>query len=431
MVKKILIVGNGGREHALLRKLHQDAPGATFYITKGNGGTAALATHLPIDPGDVAGLAAWAEAEGVDLTVVGPEAPLAAGIVDAFAARGLPIFGPTRAAAQIEASKAYAKALMRRAGVPTAEHATFEDLASAEAYIREHGAPIVVKASGLAAGKGAVVAATVDEALAAARGMLAEGAFGAAGQQVVVEEFMQGEEVSVFALTDGEHVLPLLPSQDYKRVGEGDTGPNTGGMGAVAPLSIVDDAMLDRIRREILLPTLAALREEGRPFRGLLYAGLMLTAAGPKVVEFNARFGDPETQAVLPLLRSSLLEPMAAIARGEPLGGSTLDWKPAYALTTVLASAGYPGAYEQGRLIRIPASLGDAEDVIVFHAGTRLEDGRLVTAGGRVLAVTAVASTLEEAAARSRAAAESIEFEGRQYRRDIGWRELERHAGAA
>lgn len=430
MVKKILIVGNGGREHALLRKLQQDAPDAAFYITRGNGGTAKLATHLPIDPGDVSALAAWAERERVDLTVVGPEAPLAEGIADLFAARGLPIFGPSRAAAQIEASKAYAKELMRRAGVPTAEHATFEDLASAEAYIREHGAPIVVKATGLAAGKGAVVAGTVEEALAAARAMMLEHLYGAAGRQIVVEEFMHGEEVSVFALTDGERVLPLLPSQDYKRVGEGDTGPNTGGMGAVAPLSVVDDVMLDRIRREILLPTLAALRADGRLFRGLLYAGLMLTDTGPRVVEFNARFGDPETQAVLPLLRSPLLEPMLAIARGESLAESTLEWEPAYALTTVLASAGYPGAYEKGRPIRIPPELEAADDVIIDHAGTRLADDRLVTSGGRVLAVTAVASTLEDAAARSREAAESIEFEGRQFRRDIGWRELERHAGA-
>src|SRR5690606_15719094 len=293
---------------------------------------------------------------------------------------------------------------------------------------RERGAPIVVKASGLAAGKGAVVCDDVESALAAARAMLAEHAFGDAGREIVVEEKLEGEEASVFALTDGEHALLLLPSQDHKRLGEGDTGPNTGGMGAYAPASIVDAAMLQRIHDEIFAPTLAALREEGHPFRGLLYAGLMLTREGPKVVEFNARFGDPETQAVLPLLESSLLEPMLAIARGDSIAGTTLAWRRDAALTTVLAAAGYPGAYEKGKDIRIPAWVDEAEDVIIFHAGTRREDGRLVTSGGRVLAVTGIGPTLAEAAERSRAAAAAIEFEGKHYRRDIGWRELERGA---
>ena len=424
----ILIVGNGGREHALLWKLRRDAPDARFCITRGNGGTDALAAAIPIDPTDTQALARWAEQNAIDLTVVGPEAPLAAGLADDFTRRGLPVFGPSRAAAQIEASKAYAKQLMQRAGVPTAAYATFTDLAAAEAYIRERGAPIVVKASGLAAGKGAVVCDDVDSALAAARAMLAEAAFGEAGSEVVVEEKMEGEEASVFALTDGENALLLLPAQDHKRVGEGDTGPNTGGMGAYAPASIVNADTLKRIRDEIFAPTLAALREDGRTFRGLLYAGLMLTADGPKVVEFNARFGDPETQAVLPLLESSLLEPMLAIARGDSIGGATLAWRPDTALTTVLAAAGYPGAYEKGKEIRIPAWVQDAEDIIVFHAGTRRDDGRLLTSGGRVLAVTGIGRTLAEAAERSRAAAAAIEFEGKHYRRDIGWRELERGA---
>ena len=424
----ILIVGNGGREHALLWKLRRDAPDAHFFITRGNGGTDALATAVPIDPTDAQALAGWAERNAIDLTVVGPEAPLAAGLADDFTRRGLPVFGPSGAATQIEASKAYAKQLMQRAGVPTAAYATFTDLGAAEAYIRARGAPIVVKASGLAAGKGAVVCDDVDSALAAARAMLADAAFGEAGSEVVVEEKMEGEEASVFALTDGENALLLLPSQDHKRVGEGDTGPNTGGMGAYAPASIVDADMLRRIRDDIFTPVLAALHEDGRTFRGLLYAGLMLTAEGPKVVEFNARFGDPETQAVLPLLESSLLEPMLAIARGDSIAGATLAWRPDAALTTVLAAAGYPGAYEKGKEIRIPAWVEEAEDVIVFHAGTRREDGRLVTSGGRVLAVTGVGRTLAEAAERSRAAAAAIEFDGKHYRRDIGWRELERGA---
>ncbi|HEY8470579.1 MAG TPA: phosphoribosylamine--glycine ligase [Longimicrobiales bacterium] len=425
---KILVVGNGGREHALLWKLRRDAPDARFFITRGNGGTDALAAAVPFDPTDVPALAGWAERNAIDLTVVGPEAPLAAGIADEFARRGLAVFGPSSAAARIEASKAYAKTLMRRAGVPTAAHETFTDLAAAEAYIRGRGAPIVVKASGLAAGKGAVVCDDVDSALAAARAMLAEHAFGDAGREIVVEEKLEGEEASVFALTDGEHALLLLPSQDHKRLGEGDTGPNTGGMGAYAPAPVVDAPTLRRIHDEIFAPTLAALREEGHPFRGLLYAGLMLTREGPKVVEFNARFGDPETQAVLPLLESSLLDPVLAIARSESIRGAELAWRPDFALTTVLAADGYPGAYEKGKEIQIPAWVEEAEDVLVFHAGTRRENGRLVTAGGRVLAVTGVAPTLAEAAERSRAAAAAIVFEGKHYRRDIGWRELERSA---
>lgn len=428
---KILIVGNGGREHALLWKLRRDAPGAEFFITGGNGGTDPLATALPLDPSDVAALAAWAEAERIDLTVVGPEAPLDAGIVDVFGRRGLAIFGPTRDATAIESSKAYAKALMRRAGVPTAEFRTFTEPEPAEDFIRHHGAPIVVKASGLAAGKGAVVCSTEDEALDAVRTMLGDRLFGEAGSEIVVEEFMQGEELSVFALTDGDDVLPLLASQDHKRIGEGDTGPNTGGMGAYAPVSLASPALLDEVRDRILLPTLAAMREDGRPFRGLLYAGLMITPEGPKVVEFNARFGDPETQVVLPLLASSLLEPMLAIARGESIRGMALDWHDGAALTTVLAAGGYPGSYEKGKEIHVPAWIEEADDLIVFHAGTRREDGRLVTSGGRVMAVTAIAPSMAEAAERSREAAEAIAFEGKQFRRDIGYRELERHARAS
>lgn len=428
---KILVVGNGGREHALLWKLRRDAPAAELFVTRGNAGTASLATALPLDPGDSAALAGWVEANGIDLTVVGPEAPLADGIADVFLNRALPLFGPSKEAAAIEASKAYAKELMRRAGVPTAEYATFTELGAAERHIRERGAPCVVKASGLAGGKGAVVCATVEEALAAARAMLGDIAYGVAGQEIVVEEMMEGEELSVFALTDGENVLPMLPAQDHKRIGEGDTGPNTGGMGAYAPVGLADDALMERITREVLLPTVAALREDRRPFRGLLYAGLMLTAEGPKVVEFNARFGDPETEAVLPLLESSLLEPLLAIARGESIAGMRLRWRPGAALTTVLAAAGYPGPVEKGKEIRIPAWVREAEDVLVFHAGTKIEDGRAVTNGGRVLAVTAVAPTIAAAATRSREAAAAIEFEGKQFRRDIGWREVARDARAS
>jgi phosphoribosylamine--glycine ligase len=426
---KILIVGNGGREHALLWKLKRDAPDATFYITRGNGGTAALAEAIPLAPTDVRALADWGARERIDLTVVGPEIPLAAGIVDEFATRGLPIFGPTKAAAEIESSKAFAKGLMQRHGIPTAGFRVFTDADEAEAYVQEKGGPLVVKASGLAAGKGAVVCESTDEALTAVREIMAEGALGEAGRELVIEEMMTGEELSIFALTDGERALILVPSQDHKRVGEGDNGPNTGGMGAYAPVSIATPALIARIEKEIVLPTLAAMAEEGRPFRGLLYAGIMLTPSGPKVVEFNCRFGDPETEVVLPLLESSLLEPMLAIARGEGLGRwdeEQLVWRDGAAVTTVLAAPGYPGKYETDIPIHVPDDLIDAEDVIPFHAGTALQDGQLVSSGGRVLVVTGLGPDIATAAERSRLAAQRISAGAFHLRRDIGWREIDR-----
>jgi phosphoribosylamine---glycine ligase len=423
---KILIVGNGGREHALLLKLRAEVPSAEFFITRGNGGTSDLATPLPLDPTDVPGLAVWAGQNGIELAICGPEGPLAAGITEHFMRQGVPLFGPMLGAANIEASKAYAKSLMKKAGVPTAAFDTFTTFTDAAAFIRSHGAPIVVKASGLAAGKGAVVCDTVDDALGVARAMLMDQALGEAGAQVVVESFLTGEELSVFALTDGSEALLMMPAQDHKRIGEGDTGPNTGGMGAYAPVSISDDVLLDEVRRSIILPTLEALRADGHPFRGLLYAGLMLTEDGPQVIEFNARFGDPETQVVLPLLKSSLLEPILAIANGDSIRGMTLEWHPGAAVTTVLAAEGYPGRVRTGDEIMIPADVAAADDVMVFHAGTRLHEGRLLTSGGRVLAVTGIGPDLAAAAARSRWAAGRIEFAGRQYRHDIGWRELAR-----
>jgi phosphoribosylamine---glycine ligase len=428
---KVLIIGNGGREHALLLKLREDAPAAEFFITRGNGGTHGLATALPLEPEDAPALAAWAAHHGIDLAVCGPEAPLAAGIADVFTRHGIPLFGPTLGAAQIESSKAYAKSLMKKAGVPTAYFGTFTAVADAEAFIRTHGAPIVVKASGLAAGKGAVVCMTVAEALETAGAMLSGTAFGAAGARIVVEEYLEGEELSVLALTDGADVLLLQPAQDHKRIGEGDTGPNTGGMGAYAPVSLASTELLDDVRSRILLPTLAQLHADGHRFRGLLYAGLMLTGDGPSVIEFNARFGDPETQAVLPLLTSSLLEPLLAIARGDSVRDLRCGWRRGAAVTTVLAAAGYPGTIERGREITIPDSVASAADVLVYHGGTALQDGRLVTSGGRVLAVTGLGPDFAAAAARSRAAADAIAFEGKQYRRDIGWRELARLQASA
>jgi len=425
---RILIVGNGGREHALLWKLRKDAPSADFFVTRPNGGMAPLCEAVELAPTDVEALSGWAAAHRIDLTIIGPEAPLAAGIVDRFQAKGLPVFGPTKAAARIEASKAYSKDLMRNAGVPTAEHRTFSDLAGAEAWIREQGAPIVVKASGLAAGKGAVVCMTEPEALEAARSMLGDFEFGEAGREVVIEEYMEGEELSIFAVTDGTHSVILVPAQDHKRVGEGDTGLNTGGMGAYAPVGLATPAIIEEARTRVFGPTLAAMAADGAPFRGLLYAGLMLTPKGIRVVEFNCRFGDPETQVVLPLMDSSLLELLAVVAEGGALRGRSARIRPGAAVTTVVASGGYPGSYGKGKEIDIPADL-ESEDLMVFHAGTEYRDGKLVTSGGRVLAVTAVADTFGAAADASRAGAGRIEFDGAFFRGDIGWRERARMEG--
>lgn len=425
---RILVVGNGGREHALLHKLRQDAPDAEFFITRGNGGTGDLATSIPLGPREIQSLAEWSLKEGIDLTVVGPEVPLNDGIVDHFSAKGLRIFGPTRDAAEIECSKAFAKDLMSRYRIPTASFEVFGDAAAATDHVRRLGAPLVVKASGLAAGKGAVVCGTEEEAIATILGMF-DGSLGAAGSRVVVEEFMEGEELSVFAVCDGEGFLTLLPAQDHKRIGEGDTGPNTGGMGAYSPVAIATSDVLRRIEREVLGPTLQAMSTEGRPFRGFLYAGLMLTETGPRVVEFNCRFGDPEAQVVLPLLESPLLPILMDIASGGGIGDADEPrWRQLAAVTTVLASGGYPGDYRTGIPISIPEALREDDDVLVFHAGTAVRDGRLVTSGGRVLSVTGFGRDVAEAARRSREAAEAIHFEGRTFRRDIAWREIERTA---
>jgi phosphoribosylamine---glycine ligase len=422
---RILIVGNGGREHALLWKLRRDAPDAEFVVTRPNGGMSGV-TALDLSPEDTEGIAVHAAEAGVDLVVVGPEVPLADGLVDRLSAVGVPAFGPSAGAARIESSKAFAKELMGRAGVPTAAWRTFRDLAEAEGWMERHGAPVVVKASGLAAGKGAVVCPTLGEARDALHAMMATGSLGDAGREVVLESFMEGEELSVFALTDGIEVVPLLPAQDHKRVGEGDTGPNTGGMGAYAPVSVASPGLLREVRDRILLPTLDALRAEGTPFRGLLYAGLMLTDEGPRVVEFNCRFGDPETQVVLPLLEGSLLEPLLEVARGGSLAGWRPSWREGAAVTTVLASAGYPGSYPKGVPVEIPAELERDPDLLIFHAGTRREGDRLVSSGGRVLSITGLGPTLGDAASRSRDGAAAIRLAGGHFRRDIAWRELAR-----
>ena len=424
---KLLVVGGGGREHALTWKLCQDDPYLDVIAAPGNPGIEALGRCEPISATDIDGLCALAERERVELVVVGPEAPLELGLVDRLRLMGIPAFGPTKAAAEIETSKRFAKDLMLAAGVPTAMARTFTDATLAKAEVRRLGAPVVVKASGIAAGKGVIVAQTLAEAEIAVDSMLVDNAFGTAGAEVLVEEFMTGEELSVFALTDGTHVLPMIAAQDHKRIGEGDTGPNTGGMGAYCPVSIAPSTLIDEVVARVFTPTLRAMREQGRPFTGLLYAGLMLTPHGMKVVEFNCRFGDPETEAILPLLESSLLEPMLTIARGGSLAGHPPHrWRAGAAVTTVLAAHGYPGKVRSGDEIAISAR---GDDVIVFHAGTaRDAEGALRTSGGRVLAVTALAPTLSAACRKSAAAASNIAFDGKQFRHDIGWRELRRGA---
>jgi len=433
---KVLIVGGGGREHALAWRFKQDDPSLTLYAAPGNPGIAELATCLPIPVTEFDDLTTFALRERIGLTVVGPEGPLAGGIVDRFRAEGLAIFGPTRHAAEIETSKAFAKQLMLDAGIPTARALTCTDVERARGAARELGPPVVIKASGLAAGKGVIVCETIADADRAIDSMLVERSFGVAGSELLVEEFMEGEEISVFALTNGHWLVCLPPSQDHKRLLAGDRGPNTGGMGAYAPVSAIQAETEAEITRTILQPALEAMRSRGIPFTGLLYAGLMLTRDGPKVVEFNCRFGDPETEALLPIFRSTptLLEIMLAVARNEPLKADdvTQSREHGFAVTTVLASAAYPESPRTGDVITIPRP---PDGILVFHAGTRRrEDGALVTNGGRVLAITGYGATFEEAQRYSRDFASRVSFAGKQFRDDIGWREIARdaarHAGA-
>ena len=427
----VLLVGGGGREHALAWRLKRDDPSIQIVAAPGNPGIAEHAECVAINATDVDRLLLLAKQRRVDFTIVGPEAPLAAGIVDRFREEGLPIFGPTRAAAEIETSKAFAKDLMRDAGVPTARAIIATEPEKARKAVREFGLPVVIKASGLAAGKGVIICQTAEEADAAIDDMLVVGTFGVAGSEILVEEFMTGEELSVLALTDGERVLPLVPAQDHKRLRDGDQGPNTGGMGAYAPVALASESLMRQTVDRIFTPTLAALRTRGREFKGLLYAGLMLTPDGPRVVEFNSRFGDPESQAILPIADLSVpfAKLLELVARGDSLPTDATCRASAAAVTTVMAASGYPEAPKGGGFISIPADLAH---VVVFHAGTsRDAEGHLIASGGRVLAVTGVAPTFSEAQRRSLAAASRIDFDGRQFRTDIGWREAARRARAS
>jgi len=420
---KVLVIGGGGREHALAWKLAQSPKVQRVFVAPGNGGTALDPALRNVPITDLLALADFAAAEKIALTVVGPEAPLAAGVVDLFRARGLRIFGPTRAAAQLESSKAFAKDFMQRHGIPTALYASFTEAAAAHAHVQRHGAPIVIKADGLAAGKGVVVAMAADEAHAAIDFMLD----GKPGARVVIEEFMAGEEASFIVVSDGRNVLPLATSQDHKRIGNSDTGPNTGGMGAYSPAPVVTPNVHARAMHEIVLPTIAAMAAEGQPFSGFLYAGLMIDAEGnPRVVEFNARLGDPEAQVLLMRLKTDLFDLlMAATAVGDQptLASVDLQWDRRIALGVVMAAQGYPGTVRNGDAISgLPAPTDDA---IVFHAGTeRRADGTSVTSGGRVLCVTALGDTVKAAQQRAYAALAPIRFDGMQHRSDIGHRAL-------
>ncbi len=419
---RILVIGSGGREHAISWFLTRSAEAVEIFIAPGNAGTAELGTNVDIDAGDIDALLDFARSNEIDLTIVGPEKPLVRGIVDRFEKHGVPIVGPSAAAARLEGSKAFSKTFMARHGIPTAAHRTFEEdqVDEALAHVDEVGAPVVVKASGLAAGKGAIVCDTKQDARDAVTRILRNREFGAAGKEVVIESFMEGEEVSVFAFTDGRNYVLLPSAQDHKRIGEGDTGPNTGGMGAYAPAPLMTNDLLERVRAEIIEPTLAGMEQDGQPYRGVLYCGLMITAEGPMVVEYNCRLGDPEAQVVLPLIANDPVELFEAVARRR-LGPVKLEYRTGAAACIVSASGGYPGTYETGRRIDGLDEASTVDGVIVFHAGTkRDEDGSIVTAGGRVLGITATGDTLGEALDRAYAAADRIQFEGVQFRRDIG-----------
>jgi phosphoribosylamine--glycine ligase len=429
----ILVVGSGGREHALAWKIGQSPRVAKVFVAPGNPGTARDPALTNVDITDIAALVEFARREQVTLTVVGPEAPLAAGIVDAFRAAGLKIFGPTRAAAQLESSKDFAKAFMERHGLPTAQYRTFTDAPAARAWVDARGAPIVIKADGLAAGKGVVVAATVAEAHAAIDAMLVDNTMGAAGARVVIEDFLPGEEASFIVMVDGKNVLPLASSQDHKRLGDGDTGPNTGGMGAYSPAPIVTPAMHARIMREVIMPTVNGMAADGIPFTGFLYAGVMIDAAGtPRVLEFNCRMGDPETQPIMARLKSDFVDLLEHAIAGT-LDTIDAEWDRRTALGVVLAAAGYPDAPRKGDAIAgLERVTPEAyPDVQVFHAGTATRDGHTLVNGGRVLCVTALGDSVRQAQRAAYAALSEIQFDGMQFRTDIGHRAIKGAARAA
>ncbi|MEE0205529.1 MAG: phosphoribosylamine--glycine ligase [Peptococcaceae bacterium] len=419
---KVLVVGSGGREHALCWKIAQ-RPDTEVYVAPGNIGMVDVATLVNIKVDDIAGLVDFAKAEGIDLTVVGPELPLTLGIVDAFQEAGLACFGPNKAAAKLEGSKAFSKELMKKYGIPTAAFDTFTDVEKAKAFVDEIGVPCVVKADGLAAGKGVIICMTREEADKAIEDMLTDHAFGDASATIVIEEYMVGPEVSVLAFADGKSVLPMVSAQDHKRIFDGDKGPNTGGMGAYSPAPVYTEALSAEVNKTIIEPTIAAMAAEGTPFTGILYTGLMLTEKGPRVLEYNVRFGDPETQPIMVRMKSDIVELFQACVDGK-LDEATLEWHDEAAVCVIMASGGYPASSEKGVPIH---GLDDiaAEEAIVFHSGTAEKDGEIVTNGGRVLGVTAKDATIKGAIDKAYAAVEKINFDHMQFRRDIGARALQ------
>lgn len=420
---KILIIGGGGREHAIGWKVAQSPRCGELFFAPGNAGTLSLGTNVDIKATDIESLLSFAKKESIDLTLALPDDPLALGVVDLFRENGLRIFGPTQSASKLESSKAFAKEFMRENRLPTAKFKVFTDITEATSYVDRQMLPIVIKASGLALGKGVVIAQNFKEAHQALEDMLVNKVFGDAGSQVVIEEFMTGPEVSTHAFSDGESFSIFPMSQDHKRIGEGDTGPNTGGMGTICPLPFVNDDLTIELSNKIFSPTINAMKESGIPFEGVLYPGLMLTVEGPKILEYNARFGDPETQVYMRLLDTDLLDIIDACI-DKNLGSLSIKWKPLFACTIILASSGYPGVYEKGRPI---SGIQEAEldqSIVVFHAGTTMKDGVLVTNGGRVLGVSAMADTLEKALKLAYEAVSKVSFEGMQYRKDIGKKAL-------
>ncbi|EGR4370183.1 phosphoribosylamine--glycine ligase [Vibrio cholerae] len=424
---QVLIIGSGGREHALAWKVAQNPQVDTIYVAPGNAGTALehKVQNVNIGITDIPALVAFAQDKAIELTIVGPEAPLVIGVVDAFRAAGLPIFGPTQGAAQLEGSKAFTKDFLARHNIPTAAYANFTEIEPALAYVREKGAPIVVKADGLAAGKGVIVALTLQEAEDAIQDMLAGNAFGSAGSRVVVEEFLDGEEASFIVMVDGENVLPMATSQDHKRVGDADTGPNTGGMGAYSPAPVVTQNVHDRVMREVIYPTVRGMAAEGNTYTGFLYAGLMIDSTGaPKVIEYNCRFGDPETQPIMMRLQSDLVELCQAAIAGK-LDQVESKWDPRASIGVVLAAGGYPGDYTKGEVISgLPTQESAGQKV--FHAGTETQGDQVVTNGGRVLCATALGNTVLEAQQRAYQLADQIHWNGMFCRRDIGYRAIAR-----
>ncbi len=420
----ILVVGSGAREHALCWVIAKSPLADRLYCAPGNAGIAHVATCLDVGVDDTPGLLAACRDHAIDFVVVGPEGPLVDGLADALAQAGIKVFGPSAAAAILEGSKGFMKDLCAQYGIPTAAYGRFTDAIAAKDFIARTGAPVVVKADGLAAGKGVIIAETVPDAHAAVDNILG-GQFGEAGAELVIEEFMDGEEASFFALCDGTNVLPLAGAQDYKRVGDGDQGPNTGGMGAYSPAPVLDAAMATRVMAEIIRPTVAAMTAEGRPYQGVLYAGLMITADGPKLIEYNVRFGDPECQVLMARLASDLVPALMACADGG-LDTITLDWKDEAALCVVMAANGYPGAYDKGSVIKNLDAADAMADVTVFHAGTATQDAATIATGGRVLGVTALGSTIAAAQQNTYAAVDLINWPGGFCRRDIGWRALDR-----